>query len=129
MTDGRVAEFLDRREQAHARLVDQQALPEIGGLPETPRAELFCRLAGAGGAADMGGVAHGAADIVAVRERADAGGERGGGAAAGPARRDIRAPRAERAPMRVVVGEPAPRECRRVGAPEDDRAGLLPVRD
>jgi hypothetical protein len=73
------------------------------------------------------GIAHRAAEIVAVGERRDAHGERRGGAAAGATGRAVAVPRIEGASAEIVVGVPAQAEGRRVGAADDDRAGALPV--
>ena len=100
-----------------------------------------CRCAGiergdageAGAQADhavaVGGDAHRAADVVAMGDGADAGRRRRSRAAARAARRHRRVARIERAAVQGVVGEDAHREGRRIGAADDDRAGVLEVGD
>ena len=68
-----------------------------------------------------------AADVVAMRDGADAGGDRRTRAARGAAAGDVRVPGIERQSVQRIVGEAAEREFRRVGEAENDRAGLLQV--
>ncbi len=74
-------------------------------------------------AAAIGRDAHGSADVVAMRDGPDAGGDRGAGAARGAARRDRRVARVQRAAVQRVVGHQPHGEGRRVGAPDEDGAG------
>ena len=83
----------------------------------------------AGKAAGVGGIADGAGDVVSVRERRDARGHRGGGAAARPAGRVLLGPRVPGAAAQIVLGVEPEAEGRRVGAADDDGAGRDPVRD
>ena len=80
-------------------------------------------------AAGVGRVAQRAAEVVAVRDRADAERHRGGGAARRAARRVRVRPGILRQAAQRVVGEPAVAELRRVRATDDDRAGLAQVGD
>src|SRR5206468_571985 len=73
-------------------------------------------------AAAIGGIADRAAEVVAVGERRDADGERGGGAAAAAAGGARAIPRVVGAAAQLVVGVPAQTERGRVGAADDDGA-------
>ncbi len=77
----------------------------------------------------IGGDADRAADIVAVRDRCDADGDRSAGAAARTAGRHRGVERIERAAVQAVVGVQTHRERRRVGPADDDRAGMLQIGD
>ncbi len=83
----------------------------------------------AGDAAGIGGIADRTAEIIAMRDRAHAGSDRRRGAAAGATRRQPAAPRIMGRAVQIVVGEPAVRERRRVGAPDDDGTRLAEIRD
>src|SRR6185437_16861431 len=72
-------------------------------------------------AVEIGGNADRAADVVALRDRPDAGRDGRAGAAAGTAGGDARVERVQRAAVQRVVGEDAHGEGRRVGAADDDR--------
>src|SRR5450759_1935592 len=67
----------------------------------------------------------GAANVIAVRDSADAGGHRGPSATRGAAAGDVRVPRVQRQSMQRIVGEAAEGELRRVGEANDDRARFL----
>ncbi len=75
------------------------------------------------------GIADGARDVVAVRERRDARRHRRRRAARRSARRVPARPRAVGAAAELVDRVEAEAERRRVGAADDDRARSLPVRD
>ncbi|GCC49206.1 hypothetical protein chiPu_0033336, partial [Chiloscyllium punctatum] len=83
----------------------------------------------AGDAAGVSRIADRAAEIIAMRDRAHAGSNRRRGAAAGAARCQPAAPRIVGRAVQIVVGEPAVRERRCVGAADDDGAGLAEIRD
>ena len=74
-------------------------------------------------AAGVGRIADRASDVGAVRDRADAGGDCGRGAAGRAAWRQLRIMRVQRTTVETVRREPSIRERRGVGAPEDDGAG------
>ena len=67
------------------------------------------------------------ADVVAVRDRADAGRHRAAGAARRAAAGDIGIPRVQRQPVQRVVRKAAERELGRIGQAEHDGAGLLEI--
>ena len=67
------------------------------------------------------------ADVVAVRDGADAGRDRRTGAARRSAAGDLGIPRVQRQPVQRVVGKAAEREFGRIGQAEHDRAGFFEV--
>ena len=71
------------------------------------------------------GIAHRTGDVVAMRERRDAGGHRRRRAAARAARRHVARPRAVRASAKIVHRVEPEAECRRIGAADDDRRPLF----
>ena len=79
--------------------------------------------------AGIGWIAHRATEIVAMRDRPHPGGNRGCGSAARPAGRQPVAPRIARGAVQVIVAEPAVRERRRVGAPDEHRSGFPQIGD
>lgn len=74
--------------------------------------------------ARVGGVADRSTDVVAVSDRQHAAGDRRACAAARPPRRAAGIPGVERAPVEIVVGEPAVGERRGVAASHEDGPGL-----
>ena len=80
-----------------------------------------------GDAGAVGRVAHRAGQVVAMGDGAHAGSHRGRGAAAGAAGCVPARPGVERAAVQVVLGEPAHRKRRRVGAADDHRTGLAQI--
>ena len=80
-------------------------------------------------AAGIGGIADRSGDIGAVRDMADAGRDRGTGAAGRAARRDAGIARIFGVAMDQIGGEPAIGKRRAIGAPEDHRAGLAQIVD
>ncbi|MGY4421693.1 hypothetical protein ACVWY2_004142 [Bradyrhizobium sp. JR6.1] len=83
----------------------------------------------AGDAAGIGGIADRAAEIIAVCDRAHAGSDGRCGATAGAARRQPPAPGIVGRAVQIVVGEPAVRERRRVGAPDNHGTRFAETRD
>ena len=67
------------------------------------------------------------ADVVAVRDRADAGRHRRAGAARRAAAGDVGIPRIQRQPVQRIFRKAAEREFGRVGQADNDRAGLLEI--
>jgi len=67
------------------------------------------------------------ADVIAVRDRADAGRYRSTRAARRAAAGDIGIPRVKRKPVQRVIRKAAERELRRIGQAEHNGAGLLEI--
>ena len=80
-------------------------------------------------AAGIGRVADGATDIRPMPDRTDPRRRRRRRAARGSARRDPRIPGVARVPVQPVAAEPAQREGRRVGPPQDHRPRLAEIGD
>ena len=112
---------LDRHHRHPRRALLGSTRVEIGNSTD--------RWAQAIDAGAIGRIAHRACDVVAMRDRPHARGDRRRRAAAGAAGGVVARPGVERAAMQVVVGEPAKRESRCVGTAEDHRTGAPQVGD
>ena len=94
----------------------------VGGNPAKRRTN-------AGEPATVRGKTHRARDVVAMRNRCHACGDRGRCAAGRAARRVRFRPRAVGAAAQIVDGVETEAERRRIGAAGDDRAGAFPIGD
>ena len=119
IADGAGQRPLDRHHRHRRRSLLGGTRIEIGNAPDRGPQAID--------ASAIGRIAHRACDVIAVRDRAHARGHCRRGTTARAARGVLTRPGVERAAMQVVVGEPAKRESRRVGATEDHRSGAPKV--